>query len=88
MAPKDRGEITEETRLPLKMVIAIVIGACALVGWASRVESGITAWAKTRKDVDSVDRRLAIVQGDLRLIKAQLGIPKEKKAEPDPEDQE
>lgn len=86
--PKEKVEITEETRIPLKLVVAIVTAACLLVGWASRVESGITAWAKTRKDVDSFDRRLAIVQGDLRLIKAQLGIPKEKKAEPDPGDQE
>lgn len=89
MAPKERAsEITEETRIPLKTVVAIVAAACLLVGWASRVESGITAWAKTRKDVDSFDRRLQRIQGDVRLIKDKLQIPKELRAAPDPEDEQ
>lgn len=86
MAPK--GEITPDTRVPLSTTIAICIFVAAVAGWASRVESGITAWAKTRKDVDSFDRRLQRIQGDVRLIKDKLQIPKELKASPDPEDAE
>lgn len=72
-------EISEETKLPLKMVIAIVIGACALVGWASRVESGITAWAKTRRDVDGVQGSLLRLRMDMHLVKEKLGIPPDAK---------
>ena len=83
MAPK--GEITPDTRVPLSTTIAICIFVAAVAGWASRVESGISAWAKTRQDVDSNSKRLSRVQGDLRLIKDKLGIPKDKRADPDPD---
>lgn len=86
MAP--RGDLNEDTRLPLRMVVAIAVFAAAVAGWASRVESGITAWAKTRSEVEGNSRRLMRMQGDIRLIKEKLGIPKELRAQPEPEDEE
>lgn len=86
MAPK--GEITPDTRVPLSTTIAICIFVAAVAGWASRVESGISAWAKTRAEVDGNSRRLMRMQGDIRLIKDKLGIPRDARATPDPEDAE
>lgn len=79
MAPKDREQvITEETRIPLKTAVTIMLVVAAVVGWASRVESAASAVASaqaaTRLDVDALKQALPAIQSDLRLIKEKLGI--------------
>lgn len=78
---KSGQEITEETRVPLRIVIGVVISTAALVGWGSRLESSTSAVAANVTTLQIAQVQLAAditqIKVDIALIKQKLGIPKD-----------
>lgn len=76
--PSKGGEISEETRLPLKLVVSIVAGAVALVlsyGTLKLELFSTNAKVETvNKRVDGVEARLGRIERTNCAIAAKLGI--------------